>query len=336
MRGGSSWSNADWRSASSHRYSSRNSQTSFHRHLSAATPVSCRARSTSDIGRYCGRAASGLTIRPTQTRSLPPGVELSPTSGYAAQQRNTPCRSRPGAAALAAGVVLSWLEAVHTAERGTPHVEDHHGTGLSRGGVVRTSRLEAFSDGVLAIIITIMVLELRLPEGNSLADLLHTTGVGLLTYMLSFVYVGIYWNNHHHMFQLVQRVNGTILWANLALLFCLSLLPFTTAWMDESDFAHTPVVIYGVNLLAAAVAYFVLQSVIIRHQRPQSSLRQAIGRDVKGKISPFFYVAGIISAILIDPHRQIGVAIALACFVGVAIMWIVPDRRIDRVARQLD
>lgn len=201
---------------------------------------------------------------------------------------------------------------------------------------MRTSRLEAFSDGVLAIIITIMVLELRLPEGHSLADLLHTTGIGLVTYLLSFVYVGIYWNNHHHMFHLVRRVNGAILWANLALLFCLSLLPFTTAWMDESDFAHTPVVIYGVNLLAAAIAYFVLQSVIIYHQGPDSPLRTAVGSDVKGKISPVFYLAGIASALLIDPHGNVGVVIALACFVGAAIMWIVPDRRIDRVVRQFE
>jgi len=201
---------------------------------------------------------------------------------------------------------------------------------------VKTSRLEAFSDGVLAIIITIMVLELKPPGGHAFADLISTTGVGLLSYLLSFVYVGIYWNNHHHMFHLVQRVTGGILWANLALLFCLSLFPFTTAWMDESEFAHTPVVIYGVNLLAAAVAYFVLQSVIVRHQGPDSALRKAIGRDVKGKISPAFYLGGILSALLIDPHGQVGVAIALAFFVGTAIMWIVPDRRIDRLVRQVE
>src|SRR5919204_6022584 len=118
--------------------------------------------------------------------------------------------------------------------------------------------MEAFSDGVLAIIITIMVLELKVPEGHDLSDLVHTTGVGLLTYLLSFVYVGIYWNNHHHMFHLVQRVSGAVLWANLALLFCLSLFPFTTAWMDDSKFARTPVVVWGVNLLVAGVAYNVL------------------------------------------------------------------------------
>ncbi|PSK67798.1 hypothetical protein B0E53_00269 [Micromonospora sp. MH33] len=202
------------------------------------------------------------------------------------------------------------------------------------GGTVRTSRLEAFSDGVLAIIITIMVLELRTPEGHRLSDLLHTTGVGLLTYLLSFVYVGIYWNNHHHMFHLVGRVSGRVLWANLGLLFCLSLFPFTTGWMDESRFAQTPVVIYGLNLLGAAIAYFVLQTVIIRQEGPNSPLQQAIGRDVKGKISPAFYTAGILSALLVDRGGQVGVWIALACFVAAAILWIVPDRRIDRAARQ--
>jgi uncharacterized membrane protein len=199
---------------------------------------------------------------------------------------------------------------------------------------VRTSRLEAFSDGVLAIIITIMVLELKVPEGHDLSDLFHTTGVGLLTYLLTFIYVGIYWNNHHHMFHLVRQVSGGVLWANLALLFCLSLFPFTTAWVDESKFEQTPVVIYGLNLLGAAAAYFVLQTVIIRRQGPESALRQAIGADIKGKVSPAFYLAGILSALAIDRNGHVGVGIALACFVGVAIMWIVPDRRIDRAVRQ--
>jgi len=196
---------------------------------------------------------------------------------------------------------------------------------------MRTSRLEAFSDGVLAIIITIMVLELKVPEGPRISDLIHTTGVGLLTYLLSFVYVAIYWNNHHHMFQLVKQASGGVLWANLALLFCLSLFPFTTAWMDDTRFAQAPVVIYGLNLFAAAIAYFVLQTVIIRQQGPASPLRQAIGKDIKGKISPAFYLAGIFSAAAIDQNGRVGVGIALACFVGAAIMWIVPDRRIDRM-----
>jgi uncharacterized membrane protein len=196
--------------------------------------------------------------------------------------------------------------------------------------------LEAFSDGVLAIIITIMVLELKVPEGHELSDLVHTTGSGLLTYLLTFVYVGIYWNNHHHMFHLVRQVSGGVLWANLALLFCLSLFPFTTAWLDESKFEHTPVVIYGLNLLSAAAAYYVLQTVIIRRQGPESPLRQAVGADLKGKISPGLYLAGILSALVIDRSGHVGVGIALACFVSVAIMWIVPDRRIDRMVRQYD
>jgi len=201
---------------------------------------------------------------------------------------------------------------------------------------VRTNRLEAFSDGVLAIIITIMVLELKVPVGHSYAEFVHTTGVGLLTYLLSFVYVGIYWNNHHHMFHLVERVSGAVLWANLALLFCLSLFPFTTDWVDESRLARTPVVIYGLNLLAAALAYLVLQLVIIRRQGAESALRRAVGTDVKGKVSTGLYVAGILSAVAIDRGGHAGVAVALACFVGAAIIWIVPDRRIDRMVRQYD
>ena len=195
-----------------------------------------------------------------------------------------------------------------------------------------TSRLEAFSDGVLAIIITIMVLELKVPEGPTLHDLLHTTGSSLLTYLLSFVYVGIYWNNHHHMFQLVRQVHGGVLWANLALLFSLSLFPLTTAWVDETDFVPTPVVVYGINLLAAAVAYFVLQTLIIRQQGPESPLRRAIGPDRKGKASPPLYVAGILSALLIGGH--VGAGIGEGFFVLVAIMWIVPDRRIERAMRE--
>jgi uncharacterized membrane protein len=196
---------------------------------------------------------------------------------------------------------------------------------------VPTSRLEAFSDGVLAIIITIMVLELKIPEGHTFHDLVHTTGPGLLTYLLTFVYVGIYWNNHHHMFQLVGRVSGGVLWANLALLFCLSLFPFTTAWVDETKFEQIPVVVYGINLLAAAVAYYVLQTVIIRQEGPESPLHQAVGSDLKGKISPVFYVVGIICAL---PHWEAGIWIASGCFVAVAVMWVIPDRRIERLLRE--
>jgi len=197
---------------------------------------------------------------------------------------------------------------------------------------MRTSRLEAFSDGVLAIIITIMVLELREPDGKTLAALWHSTGTSLLSYLLSFVYVGIYWTNHHHMFQLTERVTGAILWANLALLFCLSLFPFTTQWTDTSGYARTPVFVYGLNLLAAGVAYWVLQSVIIRSQGPGSALRRAIGHDVKGKISPAGYLLGCVAALFgtgTGPGRP-GIWIAVACFVAVACLWVIPDRRIER------
>src|SRR5579863_4596542 len=198
---------------------------------------------------------------------------------------------------------------------------------------MRTSRLEAFSDGVLAIIITIMVLELREPDGSSLSALWHISVPGLLSYLLSFVYVGIYWTNHHHMFQLTTRVTGGVLWANLALLFCLSLFPFTTQWMD-AHFARTPVIVYGVNLLTAAVAYYILQSVIVRDQGKDSPLRKAIGRDLKGKISPAIYIAGCVAALAGDggtgPYRP-GIWIAVACYVAGAALWVIPDRRIESV-----
>jgi len=197
---------------------------------------------------------------------------------------------------------------------------------------MRTSRLEAFSDGVLAIIITIMVLDLREPEHASLASLWHTSGTGLLSYLLSFVYVGIYWTNHHHMFQVTERVTGGVLWANLALLFCLSLFPFTTQWTDTSGFARTPVFVYGLNLLAAGIAYWVLQAAIIRTQGPGSPLRRAIGRDLKGKASPVGYVLGCLAALFgggtgLD---RPGIWVAIACYVAVACLWIIPDRRIER------
>ncbi|MGN6752679.1 MAG: TMEM175 family protein [Intrasporangium sp.] len=187
---------------------------------------------------------------------------------------------------------------------------------------MKTSRLEAFSDGVLAIIITIMVLELRVPQGPTLHDLLGAA-TGLLTYLLSFVYVGIYWNNHHHMFQLVARVTGGILWSNLGLLFCLSLLPFTTAWMDEQAFATTPVVTYGVNLLLCAIAYFILQTTIEHNQGRDGALATALGRDLKAKTSPWIYLLGILGALLVP---WLGIAI----YTIVALMWLVPDRRVER------
>jgi len=198
---------------------------------------------------------------------------------------------------------------------------------------MRTSRLEAFSDGVLAIIITIMVLELKPPDGHHLADLVHTSGVGLLTYLLSFLYVGIYWNNHHHMFHLVRRIRGGVLWANLGLLFCLSLFPFTTGWVEDSHFARTPVIVYGVGLLAAGLAYVVLQTIIIRQQGPGSPLREAVGADVKGKMSGVVNLAGVLAALLIDRDGHLGAIIAMVCYVAVVVLWIVPDRRIDRVVR---
>ena len=197
----------------------------------------------------------------------------------------------------------------------------HIRSGSCKTRGMRTSRLEAFSDGVLAIIITIMVLELKVPHAPTL-QALGDSATGFVTYLLSFVYIGIYWNNHHHMFQVVDRVNGTVLWGNLDLLFWLSLLPFTTAWMEETSFARTPVVVYGVNLLLAAAAYFTLQQAIFRVEGG-SGLREALGRDVKGKASLVLYLCGIALA-FVTPW------LAMLVFVGVAIMWLVPDRRVER------
>jgi uncharacterized membrane protein len=198
---------------------------------------------------------------------------------------------------------------------------------------MRTGRLEAFSDGVLAIIITIMVLELHEPVGSGLGNLWRSSGVGLLSYLLSFVYVGIYWTNHHHMFQVTTRVTGGILWANLGLLFWLSLFPFTTQWVDGTHYQRTPTVIYGVNLLLAGAAYWVLQSVIIRSQGPDSALRKAVGPDLKGKISPPAYLAGCVAALLGGAGsgwNRPGIWVAVACYVAVAALWIIPDPRIER------
>jgi uncharacterized membrane protein len=191
-----------------------------------------------------------------------------------------------------------------------------------------TGRLEAFSDGVLAIIITIMVLELHRPEGDSW-DALGESTTSLVTYVLSFVYIGIYWNNHHHMMQLSDRVSGGVLWANLHLLFWLSLYPFTTAWMDETDVARVPVLVYGFNLLAAAIAYFVLQQLIIRLEGPDSRLKKAIGSDWKGKLSPVIYVTGILATFLTP---WLGVAL----FAAVAAIWLVPDTRLEQFVAQLE
>ena len=187
---------------------------------------------------------------------------------------------------------------------------------------MQSSRLEAFSDGVLAIIITIMVLELHMPEQKTFAAFFHQTGLNLLTYLLSFVYVGIYWNNHHHLFQVVQRVDGLVLWANLHLLFWLSLLPLTTDWMDETHVATDPTAAYGINLLGAAVAYFLLTAAIGRLPGGEE-LRKALGRGVKEKVSPALYVVGIGLAFVSPWLGQVP-------FVVVALMWLIPDRRVER------
>jgi uncharacterized membrane protein len=188
---------------------------------------------------------------------------------------------------------------------------------------MRSTRLEAFSDGVLAIIITIMVLELRVPHGTSLADLRPLWPV-FVSYVLSFIYLGIYWNNHHHMLHVCSRVTGGILWANLHLLFWLSLVPFVTGWMGENDFAPVPTAAYGVVLLLAAGAYWILQRTIIASQGTDSVLARAVGRDVKGKLSPLFYMLAVPSA-FVHPW------IAGALYVAVALMWLLPDQRIERV-----
>jgi uncharacterized membrane protein len=187
------------------------------------------------------------------------------------------------------------------------------------------SRLEAFSDGVIAIIITIMVLELHAPHGAALADLRDTIPVFLM-YALSFVYVGIYWNNHHHMLHAAREVNGRILWANLHLLFWLSLIPFTTRWVGETQFARDPVVLYGAVLLLAGVAYYVLARALIAHHGAESTLAKAIGRDVKGKASILIYATAIALAFVAS-------WIAFALYVVVAVMWFVPDTRIERAAK---
>lgn len=183
------------------------------------------------------------------------------------------------------------------------------------------TRLEAFSDGVIAIIITIMVLELKVPHGASLEALLPLTPV-FLSYVLSFIYVGIYWNNHHHMLHACHKVSGRILWANLHLLFWLSLFPFATGWMGENHFEAVPTAAYGVVLLMAAIAYWVLQQTIIRSQGKDSILRQAVGGDWKGKLSPVFYVLGIATAFWNHALSQV-------LYVLVALIWLVPDRRIE-------
>jgi uncharacterized membrane protein len=187
---------------------------------------------------------------------------------------------------------------------------------------VETNRVEAFSDGVLAIAITIMVLELKTPDTADLHGLAEIAPT-LLTYLLSFVYIGIYWTNHHHLMHLSDRVTGGALWANLNLLFWLSVVPFTTRWMDESSLSPLPVLVYGINLLAAAVSYTILQTRLIRIQGADSRLARAIRNDAKGKWSMALYVVGCIGA-------YVSVWISAAAYVAVAAMWIIPDRRLER------
>jgi uncharacterized membrane protein len=182
-------------------------------------------------------------------------------------------------------------------------------------------RLEAFSDGVIAIIITIMVLELKVPHGADLAALRPLLPV-FLTYVISFVFVAIYWNNHHHMLQACERINGRILWANTHLLFWLSLVPFVTGWMGENHFASLPTAFYGVVMLGAGFAYLILQRAIIAHHGRQSKLARAVGRDFKGKLSAVSYVIAIVLAFV---NQWISDAI----YVAVALMWLIPDRRIE-------
>ncbi len=187
---------------------------------------------------------------------------------------------------------------------------------------MKTTRLEAFSDGVLAIIITIMVLELRVPHAVELAALKPVLPV-LLSYVLSFIYVGIYWNNHHHLFQATEQISGGILWANLHLLFWLSLFPFTTAWIGESHVAAIPTAIYGFVLLMAAIAYYVLERTIIAKQGRESLLALAVGKDWKAKICLALYLAGI-------PLAFVSSWIASALYVFAALLWLIPDSRIER------
>ena len=186
---------------------------------------------------------------------------------------------------------------------------------------MKKGRLEAFSDAVIAILITIMVLELKIPHGADLESLRPLLPV-FLTYVLSFIYLGIYWNNHHHMFQATDRINGKILWANMNLLFWLSLIPFTTGWMGENHFAELPTAAYGVVLLAAAVSYTILQTLIIGHQGEKSKLHEAIGKDRKGKLSMLVYLVAI-------PLAFLNQWISDGLYVLVALMWLVPDRRIE-------
>jgi uncharacterized membrane protein len=194
------------------------------------------------------------------------------------------------------------------------------------GGAMNRDRLTAFTDGVLAVIITIMVLEMKPPHGASLHDLAALWPV-FLSYVLSFVYVAIYWNNHHHFFHLVKTVDGAVLWANMHLLFWLSLVPFATAWMGENHFAAAPTALYGAALLMSAIAWFIMQRVIYRAQGADSPLHQALGRDLKGKLSPFLYLAGIALSFA-------NTLVADLIYGAAALIWLIPDRRVETRLRR--
>jgi uncharacterized membrane protein len=187
-------------------------------------------------------------------------------------------------------------------------------------------RLVAFTDGVIAVIITIMVLELKAPRDASLSALADSVPT-FLSYVLSFIYVAIYWNNHHHFFHLVHRVNGALLWANLHLLFWLSLVPFTTSWIGEHNAAPVPTAVYGFSLLMPALAWYVMQSVIIRTQGHGSALAEALGSDFKGRFTAVFYIAGIVLAFVDTLFSD-------AIYALVALMWLVPDRRVERAVQR--
>ncbi|MFN8287541.1 MAG: TMEM175 family protein [Chitinophagales bacterium] len=194
---------------------------------------------------------------------------------------------------------------------------------------MKKGRLEAFSDGVIAIIITIMVLEIKVPHGTEFSDLFGLVPI-FLSYVLSFIYLGIYWNNHHHMMHTVNRVTGDVLWANLHLLFWLSLVPFATGWVGENHFAAAPMALYGVVLLMSAMAYYILQLRIIKNDGgPQSILAKAIGSDLKGKGSLVIYIAAITAC-------WFSVWIAGALYILVAFIWLIPDKRIERIADELE
>jgi uncharacterized membrane protein len=196
------------------------------------------------------------------------------------------------------------------------------------GEVMEKNRVEAFSDAVLAIVITIMVLELRAPVEAQLSSLSELRPV-FLAYVLSFVFLAIYWNNHHHLLAVAHRVSGAVLWANMHLLFWLSLTPFVTSWMGETEFAKAPTAVYGVLLLLAAIAYYILQGRILALEGPDSILARAVGSDWKGKVSPVIYAVAIPSAFL---HQ----AIAGALYVLVALIWLIPDKRIERALTETE